>query len=72
MSIIKVSEDQIPYKFATTLIFTNGICPICRRGIYRSDKMNIIVDIEEGKNHFLNHSKAEQKTYIKNTEVLGI
>jgi len=47
--IAQVSEDRLPYKFATTLIFTNGLCPFCKEQVYEHDGggLNMKADIEK-------------------------
>lgn len=72
MSITQTSDDQIPYKFAITLYFVNGLCPICKRQIYELKGLNMTLDVEKGKQHFLDHSKEEQRAYRKNIENLGL
>lgn len=69
MSIMQVSEDQLPYKFATTLIFTNGLCPFCKEQVYElnGDKMSMKADIEKGKEHYKRHKKE----YKRNVVILG-
>jgi len=69
MSIIQVSEDHLPYKFATILIFTNGLCPFCKEQVYELDdsRLNMKADIEKGKEHYEKHKKE----YKRNVAILG-
>lgn len=68
MDLIQASDDQLPYKFATTLIFTNGICPYCKEQIYEVDGLSLKVDIEKGRRHYPKHGEE----YRRNIAILGL
>ena len=72
MSITKISDDMIAYKFAITLTFTNGLCPICKRQIYELKGLNMVFDVEKGKQHFMSHSIKERMAYDERTKELGM
>lgn len=60
-------DDILSYKFATTLIFTNGKCGYCKEQVYEIDGLNLKVDIEKGKEHYKRHKKQ-----YKIVEELGL
>ena len=63
-----LDEDQLPYKFATTLIFTNGKCRYCQEQVYETDGLAIRVDFEKGKKHYDRH----RDEYKKAVQELGL
>lgn len=67
-------EKQLSAKFATTLIFTNGICPICKKQVYKlnENKQSISVDVNEGMNHFIKHNDEEKRGYEERCEFLHL
>lgn len=69
MSITQVSDDRLSYKFATTLIFTNGRCPFCKERIYElnEDGLSMKVGVEKAKNHYPRHKEE----YKRSIAILG-
>ena len=68
MNVTQIPDEEVSYKFAATLIFTNGICPYCKEQIYDIDGFNLKVDIEKGKRHYPKHGEE----YRRNITILGL
>ncbi|MDD5453943.1 MAG: hypothetical protein PHW62_00385 [Candidatus Ratteibacteria bacterium] len=71
----KIKEAKaLAANFATTLAYTNGICPICVQRVYErnNDNQTISIDIERGINHFLAHDARDQQAYQQKCKFLHL